>query len=70
MDGNAFRDLLVETKHRMFPQWSSERLTWNPIEALRYCAVMRFNVGVPDLEDEFFLRWLTNFRKGGYEEAA
>lgn len=63
MDGETFREMLVDTLHQMFPNWTDETLVQHPVEAIRYCAVARHRVKSQDIPDDFFLRWLMNTRK-------
>ncbi len=57
-----FRDLLAETMAALFPNWTDEKLTYNPTQAKRYCEAVVARTGL-DLPDEFILSTLGNIRK-------
>lgn len=63
-DGDAaeFRDLLADTMAAMFPGWTDEKLTYNPVQAKRYCEAIVARAGLA-LPDEFILASLGNIRK-------
>jgi hypothetical protein len=70
MEGDMFRDLLVDMLHGMYRNWTDEGLMQNPDEAKRYCNALRERLSTPHIPDNFFLRWLTNTRKNGWDSAA
>lgn len=63
VDPEQFRDIIGDLKAAMYPSWSDEDLLHRPIEALRFCAVVRDRVRSLDLPDEIILGTMTNMRK-------
>lgn len=64
-DAEEFRDLLVELKAAICPNWSVDELLANPQDALAFCTAVRCRTGCADLPDDLILRTLTNQRRTG-----
>ena len=60
-----FRDLLKGSLTKRHPEWSDERLTFNPKHAMAYCSPIRDTVGL-EFSDEFVLSTLYKIRKTGW----